>query len=277
MKGLNELKYSWNEFAESDAMGAVLTGNEWDEASFYESGQTEVDSLMAEINGLYPELKKDSALDFGCGLGRLTFALNAHFGHVTGVDISSKMLERATANPRYSNGVEFVLNETESLSKIPSNSVDFLLSLIVLQHIPKKFIKGYLKEFLRATKPDGLIVFQIPTRKFRDEKVRYWESRPLKWDSPSFGKLCYRAVTRFFRWIPRKIRELVLRNETLCRMVFFFKPWDGRPLMQMNTMKKASLERFLRRQGGRILKSKRDMAAGDKIESYTYFVKKEGA
>jgi len=274
MKGLDELKYSWNEFAESDAMGAVLTGNDWDEAAFYDSGRAEVDSLMKAIEGLYPDMKKDSALDFGCGLGRLTFALAGHFSRVTGIDISSKMIERATSNRRNVDGVEFVLNETDSLKKIPSDSVDFLLSLIVLQHIPKKFIKGYLREFLRVAKPGGLIVFQIPTRKFLGEKVRYWEGRPLNWDSPSLGTLCYRAVTRFVRWIPRKIREIVLRNETLCRIVFFFKPWDGKPLMQMNTMKKSSLERFLARQGGQIVKSKRDTAAGDRIESYTYFVKK---
>lgn len=159
MKDLNELKFSWNTFAETDAMGAVLTGNEWDESSFYDSGQAEVDSLMDEISHVYPELRKERAMDFGCGLGRLSFALKPHFSRVTGVDISSKMIEQAAANSRYSKEVEFLLNESESLEKVPSASFDFLLSLIVLQHIARKFIKDYLKEFLRVTKPGGLIVF----------------------------------------------------------------------------------------------------------------------
>jgi len=47
--------------------------------------------------------------------------------------------------------------------------------------------------------------------------------------------------------------------------------------MQMNTMKKASLEKFLTRNGGVILCSKRDLAAGETIESYTFFVKKENS
>ncbi len=116
----------------------------------------------------------------------------------------------AAANPRYSEGVEFLLNESESLEKIPSESIDFLLSLIVLQHIPKKFIKGYLSEFLRVTKPGGLIVFQIPTRKIGPVKKEiYWEGRPLNWDSPSLGKFCYLSVTRFFRWIPGKFARLL--------------------------------------------------------------------
>jgi len=278
MKGLNELKFSWNTFAETDAMGAVLTGKEWDESSFYDSGQAEVDSLMEEISHVYPELRKEGALDFGCGLGRLSFALRPHFSRVTGVDISSKMIAQAAANSRCSKGVEFLLNESESLEKIPSESFDFLLSLIVLQHIPKKFIKDYLREFLRVTRPGGFIVFQIPTRKIGPVKKEvYWEGRPLNWDSPSFGKLCYRAVTRFFRWIPRKIREIALRNEWLHPVLFFWKRWDGEPLMQMNTMKKASLEKFLTRNGGVILCSKRDLAAGETIESYTFFVKKENS
>lgn len=257
-------------------MGAVLTGNDWDESSFYESGLAEVDYLMKEVLAIYPGLKTDRSLDFGCGLGRLTFALKNHFQKVSGVDISSKMIEQANSNRRNSEGVEFVLNEAKSLEAIPAESIDFLLSLIVLQHIPKKFIKGYLSEFLRVTRPGGLIVFQIPTRKIREEKIeRYWEGRPLNWDSPSLGKLCYRAVSRFFRWVPRKLREIALKNDWLYCALYFWKRWDGKPVMQMNTMKQSSLERFLKRNGGVILKSRRDSAAGDNIESFTYFLVKQ--
>ncbi len=278
MKGLNELKYSWNTFAETDAMGAVLTGSEWDESSFYDSGQAEVDSLMKVIADVYPELKKESALDFGCGLGRLTFALSQHFRRVTGIDISKKMIERAATNHRNSDRVNFVLNESRFLTGVPSDSVDFLLSLIVLQHIPKKYIKGYLGEFLRVTKPGGLIVFQIPTRRIRGEKKElYWEGRPLNWDSPSLGKLCYRASVRFFRWIPRKIRELALKDDRLHRFLFFCKLWGDEPVMRMNTMKKSALEKFLKKEGGVVVKYQQDSAAGEALESFTFFVVKESA
>ncbi len=274
--GLNELKYSWNEFAKKDAMGAVLTGKEWNEESFYQSGREEVDSLMEEVLEIYPGLNRARSLDFGCGLGRLTFALSKHFRHVTGIDISKKMIERATANRRNSDGVEFVLNESRRLTAIPSDSVDFLLSLIVLQHIPKKCIKGYISEFLRVTKPGGLFVFQIPTRRVRDEKKeRYWEGRPLNWDSPSLGKLCYRATVRFIRWIPRKVRELALKDDRLHRFLFFCKLWGEEPVMRMNTMKKSALERFLKKEGGVVLKCRQDSAAGDALESFTFFVLKE--
>lgn len=276
--GLTELKYSWNEFAEKDAMGAVLTGKEWNEGSFYQSGREEVDSLMEEVLEIYPELKRDCSLDFGCGLGRLTFALSKHFRRVTGIDISKKMIERATANHRNSDGVDFVLNESRRLTSIPSDSVDFLLSLIVLQHLPKKYIKGYLGEFLRVTKPGGVIVFQIPTRRVRAEKKeQYWEGRPLNWDSPSLGKLCYRATVRFIRWIPRKIRELALKDDRLHRFLFFCKLWGDEPVMRMSTMKKTALEKFLKKEGGAVLKCQQDSAAGDALESYTFFVLKENS
>ena len=38
-----------------------------------------------------------SALDFGCGIGRLSQALAEHFDQVYGVDISPKMIELARA------------------------------------------------------------------------------------------------------------------------------------------------------------------------------------
>ena len=37
------------------------------------------------------------ALDFGCGAGRLSRALAAHFEHVVGVDVSASMIETARA------------------------------------------------------------------------------------------------------------------------------------------------------------------------------------
>ncbi len=167
MNNLEAVRHSWDQFAESDPMEAVMTGEDWDEDAFYATGQRDIDALMKAVRDVHPDLSFGRALDFGCGLGRLSFGLSQHFQTVTGVDISSKMIEQALANRRASKQVEFILNEGRNLSGIHSDSCDFVLSLIVLQHIPRKFIKGYLKEFLRVVKPGGLIAFQLPTRKFK--------------------------------------------------------------------------------------------------------------
>ena len=163
MSRLDEVKKSWDRYAETDAMGAVLTGDEWEEEQFYENGNAEIQRLIDEIEALFPEFPRQSALGFGCGLGRLTFNLAKHFDQVTGVGISEKMLELAKANPRAPANVSLLLNTKSDQTQIEDNQFDLSLSLIVLQHMPRKYMKAYLAELIRITKPGGIIVFQVPT------------------------------------------------------------------------------------------------------------------
>lgn len=68
-------------------------------SSFFRSGVEHVEHVLAT----YARLRGDaarfhSALDFGCGVGRLVLTLSERFDQVTGVDISSSMLAEATSN-----------------------------------------------------------------------------------------------------------------------------------------------------------------------------------
>ena len=78
--------------------------------------------------------------------------------------MAAKMLEIAQSNHRKSNNVELKLNSKTNLSLLASELFDFVLSLIVLQHMPWRYVKAYLSKLVRAAKPGGIIVFQIPTR-----------------------------------------------------------------------------------------------------------------
>lgn len=277
MNHLEAVRHSWDQFAESDPMEAVMTGEDWDEEAFYATGQREIDALMKTVRDTHPDLSFDRALDFGCGLGRLSFGLSQHFQNVIGVDISSKMLEQASANRRASKQVEFILNEGQNLSGIHSDSCDFVLSLIVLQHIPRKFIKGYLREFLRVVKPGGLIAFQLPTRKFKvkTKKQVFWEGQPLNWDSPPLWKLVYRAFFRFLRWMPRKLLASIHASETWHGLYYAYQRWIGKPVMQMNTLKRKTLERLIAKNNGTLLRLEQDSRAGEHYESHLFFVLKQ--
>ena len=50
--------------------------------------------------------------------------------------MAAKMLEIAQSNHRKSNNVELKLNSKTNLSLLASELFDFVLSLIVLQHMP---------------------------------------------------------------------------------------------------------------------------------------------
>jgi 2-polyprenyl-3-methyl-5-hydroxy-6-metoxy-1,4-benzoquinol methylase len=114
-----------------------------------------------------PLAEKKSALDFGCGVGRLTEALASHFDRVCGVDISPAMIQHAR-NYKKSGRSEYLLNETGDLRQFAGGRFDFVYSSITLQHMPARFATRYMVEFLRVLKPGGLLVFQLPSRRKGD-------------------------------------------------------------------------------------------------------------
>src|SRR4051794_40461244 len=65
--------------------------SEEDRAEFYASGASGVSSMLARMRSLFGPFDPRSALDFGCGVGRLTRPLGEITGDAVGVDISSGM------------------------------------------------------------------------------------------------------------------------------------------------------------------------------------------
>jgi SAM-dependent methyltransferase len=168
---LSEVASRWTELGSEDPMWAALTDSKkragWDEGEFLATGRTEIDAVLARLAELGVPPAMGTALDFGCGPGRLTAALAAAgFDRAIGMDISASMLDTArrlaATSPRADERCEFRLNEGTTLAGVPDDSVDFVYTCRVLQHMPPELAMGYLGEFLRVAKPGGLVVFQLP-------------------------------------------------------------------------------------------------------------------
>lgn len=163
------LAKTWKKFGEQDPLWSVLSedqkqGNQWDVENFYHTGSYYINNYLKEleIKGILGP--KSRSLDFGCGVGRLTFPLANHFEESHGVDISLPMLKLATKQNE-SFGHEncfFHHNLKNDLSLFEDGSFDFIISLIVLQHMEPRYFVNYLVEFMRLLKPDGVLVFQLP-------------------------------------------------------------------------------------------------------------------
>ncbi len=165
---MDRYRRQWEKLGARDPYWAVLSdpekkGGKWDKDEFFESGRREIEQLTQNLARLGMDLRPGTALDFGCGVGRLCRALCARFERVIGIDVSSSMLDEARARHRDIANVEFVHNTAPDLGSIGAGSVDFVYSNIVLQHMPAPRQLRFIAEFCRVLRPGGIAVFQAPS------------------------------------------------------------------------------------------------------------------
>ena len=165
----DDLKNTWTALGEADPLWAILTNEEsegggWDLDAFFASGEAEITSVMAEVDSLGLAFQRGRALDFGCGVGRLTRALGARFDEAHGVDIAPTMLDLARRLNEEHPNLVFHLNQQPDLGLFPTDHFDFVYSRIVLQHMAPEYAMRYIEEFVRVVRPGGLVAFQIPSR-----------------------------------------------------------------------------------------------------------------
>ncbi len=109
------LAHNWDQHAKSDPMWAVLMDPErdlgrWDPREFFETGQADIAYALHAIRRLGFPLQRTRALDFGCGLGRLSQALACYFDRVDGVDVAPAMVKQAIQLNPYGERCKFHLN-----------------------------------------------------------------------------------------------------------------------------------------------------------------------
>jgi ubiquinone/menaquinone biosynthesis C-methylase UbiE len=162
---LDKLKNAWEGLASRDALSAILTddskaGGKWDLAEFMATGDAEIETVMNHLAAIgHPPDFRGAALDFGCGVGRLTQALARRFAACVGVDISEQMVRQADLLNQYPH-CRYVASSAKRLP-FEDTSFAFLYSNIVLQHVPRALAKNYLREFIRVLAPGGVLVFGV--------------------------------------------------------------------------------------------------------------------
>ena len=239
---LKALRKHWDLFASSDPLWAILThpdrkGSRWDVREFFETGVWEISRSLEQVSSLHPNLKRGRALDFGCGVGRLTQPLAQFFEEVFGVDISASMIRQANQHNQYGSRCRYVVNPKVDLRMFPDGYFDFIYSNITLQHMPPRYSRRYIAEFLRVLAPGGALLFQIPS-----------QARPS--GSAKIGR-ALRAFYYRFLWD-------ILHPLT--------------PHMDMYSISKDKVIRLIAQHGGRLIQATPDPAAEPEWEGYRYLV-----
>jgi SAM-dependent methyltransferase len=203
------MRQTWDALARRDAMHFIATERrDWDRASFLDSGRQTLRSLL-ELVGAPLGRQGGIAVDLGCGIGRLSFALAGRHDRVIGVDVSAEMIRQARALGAEigAANVDFRLNEGRDLAFLPTGSCDLGFSFVVLQHIPDRaIVLGYLAELARVVRVGGHVLVQVPVYQ------RRWLVRPWRIAQGTYRRVLAAAEAR--GWVPPE-RGVAFRGSRL--------------------------------------------------------------
>jgi SAM-dependent methyltransferase len=250
---LARLGHQWNALGERDALGAVLTrpglAPGWDVHDFFETGRADVDRLMTSIADRAPGLTTRRALDFGCGVGRLTQALTAHFSEVCGVDVADSMIARAREENGAPQRCYFLVNRRPHLRRFGTGTFDLVYSRLVLQHVPPQLVRRYIPELVRVLAPGGLLVFQLPT--VISDPLRSFHQAPVR------GRL------------KRALPRCVVRGYRTLKYPLFRPPASA---MDMFGMARETVVWLVDQAGGHIVATLPDESHGTSQPGFEYWV-----
>ena len=253
---LHQLEENFESLAAEDPLWTVLSddakrGGKWDLEEFYTTGRAVIDDLESRLDKLGKPLGGGTAIDFGCGVGRLTFPLSQRFQTCYGIDISCSMVEFASTQKERGTNCTFTENTTTRLHWLENASIDLIYSAIVFQHIAPRYTREYLKEFSRLLKPGGLLVFQLPSHLDPDYPENQKPFRLLK---------------------KRLFYQLKVLKQRIAKILPFIR---SESFFEMNAIHRDRLAPFLHEQCGLEVLDQQDFpAAGLAWKSYLYITQK---
>ncbi len=164
---LADLARQWDAFGRRDPLWAILTlpgkqGGGWSREEFLATGRAEAARVAALLDRLGLPSRRRRALDFGCGVGRVTQGLADHFDEVDGVDVAGSMVEIARSWNAHGDRCRYHVLATGDLAPFGDATFDLAYSSYVLQHVPPPLAWGYVGELVRVLSPGGLALFQLP-------------------------------------------------------------------------------------------------------------------
>jgi SAM-dependent methyltransferase len=179
--------HDWIRWGEQDPYFAVITqprfraGVLTEEArrEFFDSGHGHVEHVLARCRRVAGEgYVPARALDFGCGVGRVTLPLAQRAATVVGIDVSPAMLAEARRNAeaRGLANVEWILSD-DALSKV-QGGFDLVHSCITFQHIDVPRGRALFARLLEVLAPGGVGAVHITYAK--RQHAQSWGQPPAQ-------------------------------------------------------------------------------------------------
>jgi ubiquinone/menaquinone biosynthesis C-methylase UbiE len=153
-------------------------------------------TLLQFLFEKYPDLDPKTIVDIGCSVGASTVPLAQFYPNakVYGVDTGAPLL-------RYAHGraealgvpVHYAQQSGENL-EFPDESVDLVVSLVVLHETSTKALPRIMSECYRVLKPGGVVAhLEVPVRyahmpNLMEQTLRDWQTYYN--DEPFWGRVC---------------------------------------------------------------------------------------
>jgi len=181
---MRDTSNDWEKLAKDNAYWAVLTEDRFKgqltpeaKKAFFDSGEENINGFMGLLKG-YDEnfgANLETAVDFGCGAGRLLIPLAKRCKKAYGVDISETMRALCAANAKEV-GVDVSLVATPEELLKQGVKADWVNSYIVLQHIEPQ--RGYfiINDLLQCVAPGGYASLHVPLFK-SNNRLDYFKDR----------------------------------------------------------------------------------------------------
>lgn len=167
-RSLENVREIWDGLACKNARYYVNTktpsGRDVNEFELRETGLADYRKYVAEDLLLAPVLARgadSSALEIGCGLGRMTEFFPQHFAKVAAIDISPVMIESAKKRLADAKTANFRVSDGRNVPFL-DNQFDFVFSYQALRHVPtREVLAEKFKEIYRTLKPGGIAKLHI--------------------------------------------------------------------------------------------------------------------
>ncbi len=162
---VHHVRRCWEQLGRQRPHNSVITNPDFlpdkfarNEAAFWASGQQDAEVLLSVLarHGM-KSVSRQTCVELGCGVGRITTPLAGYFAAVHGYDISAPHLD--IARTRCETAQFHLLRELP----VEFAPADVFYSIIVLQHNPPPIIAMLIRSALGCLKPGGIAVFQVPT------------------------------------------------------------------------------------------------------------------
>jgi len=151
-----------------------------------------IDPTILRILG---DVKNKGILDAGCGAGYFCRKLAIKGAKVTGIDLSSKLIEIAKSKEKEELlGINYCVGSLSNLKMLSSSSFDAVVSNMALMDTLN--LKKAIEEISRVLRNDGKLVFSISHPCFASSSKSEWEKQPS--DSERNEDRLYRKIDHYF-------------------------------------------------------------------------------